>query len=268
MSDSIKHVNIEITNQCNQKCFYCFNDSGDAKNNELALDTWIEVLRHMKEWGLKSILVTGGEPFMRPGIMDFLRESQSLGLETSVLSNGFKVYEFAQTHKEVIKRLKVAQISLDSMVPTLHDARRGVSGAWRQAIQAIETLSDFEVPVEISCTVSDENINEVKKVGEYCKLIGAKLLVRSLITIGRAVSNKTTDCIDDRLCNMVRDFALDGINCICDSFFYNPANDCIDNNALDEGIVTMRADGTFRAGPISICGILNTDTVLALLEVA
>ena len=48
MADSIKHANIGITNQCNQKCFYCFSNSGQARKDELSLDTWLEVLNIMK----------------------------------------------------------------------------------------------------------------------------------------------------------------------------------------------------------------------------
>jgi len=268
MVDFVRHANIEITNQCNQKCFYCFNNSGEAKKDELALDTWLKVLQIMKKWGLKSILVTGGEPFMRPGIMEFFAGAQALGLETSVLSNGFKIPEFAQTHKEIVKRLKVAQISLDAMNPNLHNKRRGVSGAWKQATDAIKTLNCLGVPIEISCTVSDENVNELKNIAMYCKAIDAKLLVRSLVNVGRAVSVVTSDWIKNKLKSIVNSLTAEGIECVSDSFFYNPAYDSVDNDALEEGVVTIRANGTFRAGPIAICGISKTHTAIDLLEVA
>lgn len=268
MVDSIKHANIEITNQCNQKCFYCFNNSGQARKDELSLDTWLEVLNIMKNWGLSSILVTGGEPFIRPGIMDFIGEVQAMGIETSILSNGYKIPEFTRTHRDVLKKLKVAQISLDAMNPNLHDARRGVSGAWKQATDAIKTLNCLGIPIEISCTVSDENIDEVKKVGEYCKSIGAKLLIRSLVNVGRAVSVATSDCINNKLKPIVNSLTAEGIECVSDAFFYNPAYGSIDNDALEKGVVTIQANGAFRVGPIAVCGISSTNTALALLKVA
>lgn len=268
MANSIKHANIEITNECNQKCFYCFNNSGETKKDELALDTWLEVLKVMKEWGLKSILVTGGEPFIRPGIMEFLAKTQNMGLETSVLSNGFEIPEFALTYEDTLKKLKVAQISLDAMNPNLHDARRGVPGAWKQAIDAIKTLADLKVPIEISCTVSDENINEAKKIGKYCKTIEAKLMIRSLVNVGRAASVPISNYTDNIISFIVDGLTAEGVNCVDDSFFYNPAHDCIDSNALEQGIITMCSNGTFRAGPITVCGISKVNTVLALLGAA
>lgn len=219
----------------------------------------------MKGWGLKSVLITGGEPFIRTGIMDFLSEAQSIGLETSVLSNGLKVSEFARTHRGVMEHLKVAQISLDAMTPWLHDARRGVSGAWEQATDAIKVLNHLGVPIEISCTVSEDNVKELPAINDYCQSIGANLLIRSIRPIGRASITKVPPGYLRRLTDII---GLHNIDYTCDQFLYVPVSNQFDSKALKKHIITIEANGRLRCGSISICGISEVKNVYKLLEVA
>ena len=216
------HLNIEVTHRCNLRCVYCFNDSGVKHENEPDIIFWLKYLRHKLDDGLQSILITGGEPFMWPETIELLESAQQMGLKTSILSNGYKVPELAQRYSDLFKKLLVAQISLDSMNPQIHDQRRGFSGAWLQAIDAIDTFISLGVPVEISCTISTENIAELEIVGKYCQSIGAAFLARPLLCVGRAKSSPLDPLPHNQLMVLRNDVLSKGIALIPDRFAYAP----------------------------------------------
>ncbi len=184
---NIRHLNIEVTKRCNQRCFYCFNDSGKGSlANEYTPAQWLEVLESLQRKGLESIHLTGGEPFTYKYATELLAGAQAINLSTSILSNGFRVEGLAKQFPQVFSRLSVAQISLDSMDEQTHNARRGYTKAWQDAIKAIAALRNLSVPLEVSCVVSQGNLVDIKAVADFCRNIDAALIIRPLLPSGRA----------------------------------------------------------------------------------
>lgn len=244
----IRHLNIEITRRCDQRCVYCFNDSGPAAPREsVTLDRWLRVLELLRREGLRSVHITGGEPFVWPDTIGLLAGAQDMGLETSILSNGYRIPDLARAHAELFRSLTVAQISLDSMTPDSHDSRRGKVGAWKQAIQAIEALRGLDASVEVSCTISQENAHEPRRVAVYCRSIGAKLLLRPMETIGRADSCQLIPLQGVTSKQILSHF--DDIECdilVNDRFMYVPTGLMHDKAAWREGILTVNPTGSVR----------------------
>ncbi|HDZ20149.1 hypothetical protein LCGC14_0017040 [marine sediment metagenome] len=266
----MRHLNIEVTHRCNQRCFYCFNDSGPfRKGAELSPATWLRILRAMIPMGLQSVHITGGEPFLWDGTVELLRGAQSLGLSTSVLSNGTHIPELAKSESRLLSCLSVAQVSLDAMTAEVHDQRRGISGAWRQAMEAIYTFFSLGVPVEISTAVSDGNVSELPAIAELCESLSARFLVRPLTVAGRASSYCGTKSFSYRLKrslllirNSYRDLLVD------DSFHYVPDRPDYDACALRIGCATVSPNGVFRSGPISISDKLQVTDAFQLIGAA
>lgn len=244
---TIRHLNIEVTRRCDQQCLYCFNDSSPrARYPEMAVSQWIAFVRHMAIRGLRSLHITGGEPFISPTTLPLLRETQGIGLSTSVLSNGLRIPVVAKKEPELLRRLSVAQISLDSMVGSDHDLRRGKSGAWAQAMQAIDTLRELHVPIEISCTVDNENSRNVSDLAVFARSIGASLIVRPIVSLGRANRSSSEDSRRSR--KLEHTSFADVL--VPDRFHYVPDEPDSDHSALKVGILTILPDGTFRIGSL------------------
>ena len=241
---NIRHANIEVTSQCNQNCFYCFNNSGTEKqSSQMTFANWMVLLESLQQDGLKSILVTGGEPFLWSHTIDLLRSAQAMDIETSVLSNGFRIPELAGVYPDAFRKLTVAQISLDAMNPSLHDVRRGSNGAWQQAIKSIDVLRSMHVPVEISCTVSDENIEELVAIGGYSKSVGASLLVRPLSITGRAKNFKQSSFFRVRLKAAMDKLKVAGVDVVNDRYMYVPLDTKISPAFLESDILTITPNG-------------------------
>jgi MoaA/NifB/PqqE/SkfB family radical SAM enzyme len=245
---NINHFNLEITKKCNQKCFYCFNDSGYSQSkNELSVEQWKNSLTEISQLNFKSVHITGGEPFLHPKIVEILQHSIDLGLQTTILSNGFKIKKLADENPFLFSQIKTAQISLDSMKPEKHNARRGFQNAFPDAISAINTFLNLNVPVEISTTVSEQNLQDLFDIGAYCKTIGASLIVRPLISTGRATDLKHNDSfyseLEEAIYKLQNDFQVKVID---DRFNYVADDVMSERFFVEKGTITVEATGKIR----------------------
>ena len=148
---SITYLRISITDRCNYRCRYCMPDGGIEKCAHEDICS-LEGLRDMAaaavRCGVKKIRVTGGEPLVRRGAVDFCRMlSEIPGVEElCVTTNGSLLKEFAQplrdagvTHPNIsldtlneerfraITRLGTLQDTLD--LPDYRYLRCGLRGA-------------------------------------------------------------------------------------------------------------------------------------------
>ncbi len=265
MTNTVRHLNIEVTRRCDQRCSYCFNNSGPAAfHDEMTVGQWNRFICHMTSKGLKSVHITGGEPFVSSIAIPLITEAQRLGLSTSVLSNGLRISVIAKKHAALFQKLTLAQISLDSMNPGVHDRRRGKPGAWRQAMAAIYALQELGVPLELSCTLDQENQHDIGDLAIFARTIGASIILRPVVSIGRGCSytipraRQTTE----RLISEIEDIL------VVDRFHYVPTNSNSDRDALDAGILTVLPDGRFRIGPVSSASTVWAWSATELLEAA
>lgn len=249
---TIKHFNLEIIKKCNQKCFYCFNDSGYSQaKDELSLVEWKDSISEIAHLNYKSVHITGGEPFLHPDITEILQHSIGLGLETTILSNGLRIEKLANDNPSLFSQIKTAQISLDSIDPNMHNARRGFRNAYDDAISAINTFFKLNVPVEISTTVSEQNINHLIDIGVYCKTIGAALIIRPLIATGRAAEIQHSRNFRTTLNQITNELKSKfQVTVIDDRFCYVADEVESDRLFIENGTITVEATGRIRSKSI------------------
>src|SRR3989304_5996895 len=114
----INYLRISVTDRCNLRCRYCMPEEGIPLIRHDDILTYEEILRIVHVFareGISKVRLTGGEPLVRKGIVDFIyRISQIEGIEDlSLTTNGILLKEFAQDLKQA--GLKRINISLDSL---------------------------------------------------------------------------------------------------------------------------------------------------------
>ena len=101
------------------RCTYCMPSEGFdsvAHANILTYEEILRIVRISNQIGVKKFRITGGEPLVRRGIVDLVKEMNSIdGVETTFTTNGLLLEEMAEALKEAgVKRLN---ISIDSLKP-------------------------------------------------------------------------------------------------------------------------------------------------------
>jgi len=136
---AIQSVDLAVTNGCVFNCWHCYN--AGRRLNDLPAETLKKIIRQLQETGAIVVNFTGGEPCLRHDLADLcasLREDSCGILATTG-------YGFTD---ELARRLRDTQvysisISLDSADELEHDRKRGVSGAFKIALQGIETALKY-----------------------------------------------------------------------------------------------------------------------------
>ena len=88
--EDLKYVCWNITTKCNKKCVYCFRELFES---DRTLEDNMKILHKLKEAGVNRITFSGGEPLSYDGIFELAAESNRLGIETFIVTNGDYVNE-------------------------------------------------------------------------------------------------------------------------------------------------------------------------------
>jgi len=123
----VTYLRVSITDRCNLRCFYCLpRDCGVPQRAEqLTLAELTEVVRAAAALGIHKIRITGGEPLVRPGVIDFVGTLSGLAgvTDLALSTNGTLLAEHAVALKAA--GLMRVNVSLDSLRPAVF---RAISG--------------------------------------------------------------------------------------------------------------------------------------------
>jgi MoaA/NifB/PqqE/SkfB family radical SAM enzyme len=160
---------IGITENCIFKCKMCRLWQSPRNPNELSLDEWKDFVISLKEFGTKDIRLhfAGGEPLLKEGILDLIEFANKNGFTTVMVTNGFLIDE-VMAQRIAHSGLGVISISLDSLAADIHDFLRGIKGAYKQVIQAIDYLSKLGGKnISILAVIMGFNLDGVVELAEW-----------------------------------------------------------------------------------------------------
>lgn len=181
-------VSWNTTNACNMYCAHCYRDAGCKADEELSTGEAKELLNQIARAGFKIMIFSGGEPLMRPDILELVRHAASLKLIPVFGTNGTLIT------RDMAKKLKDAGakgmgISLDSTDAEKHDKFRAFKNAWSGAVEGMKNCREVGLPFQIHTTVMDWNQHELEKITDFAVEIGAKAHhIFFLVPTGRAAS--------------------------------------------------------------------------------
>ena len=163
----INYLRLSVTDRCNLRCRYCMPAEGMVKighDDILSYEELFRIARAAVTIGVEKIRVTGGEPLVRRGIIDFLRQLAAIpGLQRLVLTtNGVMLPEMAVPLREA--GVESLNISLDSLRPeTFAAITRG--GDLRQVLAGIAAAESagfrfIKINVVVMRGVNDDDLEE------------------------------------------------------------------------------------------------------------
>ncbi|HWZ76328.1 MAG TPA: GTP 3',8-cyclase MoaA [Candidatus Sulfotelmatobacter sp.] len=122
---AITDLRISITDRCNYKCVYCRTGNEGALYGDLPFTDYLRMARVLVEMGITKVRLTGGEPLLRNGVVEFVRELKKLRpqdgeLDIALTTNGHLLADMAQPLKDA--GLTRVTVSMDAVDPD-HFAR-------------------------------------------------------------------------------------------------------------------------------------------------
>ena len=82
----VSNIRISLIKQCNLACIYCHREGEKESKEPLSADEIAEILAVSAKFGIRSVKFTGGEPLLRPDLLEIVR-SVPKGMESSLTRN-------------------------------------------------------------------------------------------------------------------------------------------------------------------------------------
>jgi len=154
----ITDLRIAITDRCNYKCVYCRTGNEGALYGDLPFADYLRMARVMAGLGIKKVRLTGGEPLLRRGIVDFVHDLSKLrtqdgeALDIALTTNGHLLADLAQPLKDA--GLKRVTVSMDAVDPDRFTRITRVPGGYDHVLAGIRAAKRAGLePVKVNCVL-------------------------------------------------------------------------------------------------------------------
>ena len=145
-----------LIRRCNLTCKHCYATSADRDfPGELSTGQVFDVMDNLKTFGVPVLILSGGEPLMRPDIFDISHRAKDMGFYVGLSSNGTLIDE--NNIDDIVKvGYNYVGISIDGMRET-HDNFRRKQGSYDEALRGIRLCHDAGIKVGLRFTLTQDN---------------------------------------------------------------------------------------------------------------
>jgi len=152
-----------VTRACNLKCIHCYARAVDRTHErELNHEQGLSLIDDLAAFGAPVVLFSGGEPLMRPDLVELASYAVSKGMRAVISTNGTLISkDMAKELKEV--GLSYVGVSLDGM-EEINDRFRGRKGAFKDAMAGIINCQEVGLKVGLRFTINRMNTAEVPRI--------------------------------------------------------------------------------------------------------
>jgi len=187
-----------VTRICNLKCKHCYESAGSRGEDELSTEDAKRVIDILSDAGVVILAFSGGEPTLRPDILDLVRYATDRGLYVAMATNAILLSSRERVIEFKKAGLQFVQISLDGANPETHDSFRGVPGAFEKTVQGIKNCVAEGLFVEIATVATHLNYKEIPEMVDLANELGVDwLMIYNFIPTGRGAYMDEDDLTPD-----------------------------------------------------------------------
>lgn len=152
----------ELTACCNLRCRHCRGGAQAAADaDELSTDELLKAARDMRAAGDPILILTGGEPLVRPDFFTVATACAGLFSRVALATNGTLVN--AETARRIVASgMQRVSISLDGADAATHDRFRGQAGSFAAALDGYDALRRAGMSLQVNATVTRHNENQLE----------------------------------------------------------------------------------------------------------
>ena len=181
---AITDLRVSITDRCNYRCVYCRTGNDGAQYAELPHADYLRMIKLFVSLGIEKIRLTGGEPLLRDGLLDLIRDisqtrtafsddgSPGGKLDIAITTNGHLLAGLAQPLKDA--GLSRITVSMDAVDAETFTAITRVPRSFDRVLAGIRAASDAGLgPVKVNCVLlRGFNDSQIEAFGEFSRREG------------------------------------------------------------------------------------------------
>lgn len=154
----ITDLRVSITDRCNYRCVYCRTGNQGAQYSELPFSDYLRMVRILVGLGIEKVRLTGGEPLLRNGLVDFVRDVAALRtldgheLDIAITTNGHLLADMVGPLKQA--GLRRATVSMDAVDPQKFARITRVPKGYDAVLAGIRAARRAGLdPVKVNCVL-------------------------------------------------------------------------------------------------------------------
>ena len=181
---AITDLRLSVTDRCNFRCVYCRSGVGSGDGGlalgELPLSDYARMLRLFVSLGVEKVRFTGGEPLLRRGLIDLVRETarlrpayaQETELDLALTTNGHLLAPMARDLK--VAGMTRVTVSMDACNPETFARITRVPNSFERVRDGIRAAQDAGLgPVKVNCVLlRGFNDGEIEAFAEFSRAEG------------------------------------------------------------------------------------------------
>lgn len=209
------YVQFEITDGCNNRCFFCYNEKAKTAGDELSLREICRILDEMNEVGVASVNFNGGEPLVRSDFLEMMEYAYYLGFDLHMNTNATLVTDYSA--KRIARCMPSICTSILHSDREIHDKATGRKGAYDDVLNGIKLLIKNGVDVEVNVCTHKGNYNDIYNIGKLASDIGChalcstRYILNSSDNLDILMDAKCTEELVDILLTVRDDFRFDTV---------------------------------------------------------
>ena len=209
----ITDLRISITDRCNYRCVYCRTGNEGALYGDLPFDDYLRMARVLVGMGVTKIRLTGGEPLLRKGVVDFVRNLAQLRtpsngcgepLDIALTTNGHLLADLAQPLKAA--GLTRVTVSMDAVDPDRFARITRVPNGYDHVLAGIRAARRAGLwPLKVNCVLMRGfNEDQIIPFGMFAREEGVTVRFIEFMPLeeGRTWAPDTVVTLDEILARM------------------------------------------------------------------
>jgi len=190
-------IELNPTNRCNSHCVSCWLMEFKPENEELSQKKMLDIIRESAILGVKEVRILGsGEPLMKEGIMDVLKDIKKKNMKGLLITNGTLLDE--KKSKELIAmQWDCITFSVDGPNAETHDYLRGFKGCFEAVIRNLSVLNKMkylqkkEKPlIRFNVVLSNKNFDKIQEIFELAGTYDCRDVQIQSLTVWGSIGEK------------------------------------------------------------------------------
>jgi cyclic pyranopterin phosphate synthase len=188
---AITDLRVSVTDRCNYRCVYCRTGNEGAQYTELTIEEYLRMVRAFVSLGVEKVRLTGGEPLLRSGLVEMVRElaemrtaflpdgeyvtdtgRDGLPLDIALTTNGHLLEGLARPLKDA--GLNRVTVSMDAVDAETFTAITRVPRSFDRVLAGIRRAQDVGLgPVKVNCVLlRGFNDGQIEQFAEFSRREG------------------------------------------------------------------------------------------------